>query len=311
MGLAVRIARMPDLPPISRLEIVDVREVWRHEAHVFTPWLAANLDRLAAVTGLQLELEDTEASVGTFSADILARDVQSGAMVIIENQLEGSDHSHLGQCLTYLTGLDAKVMIWVATSFRESHRSAVDWLNRNTTDEFAFFAVTVQAARIDDSAYAPLFEVIAKPNHWERELRATTDGSWQRHIERWKAFWAAAIEQHPAEAERSYPITPASNRWRDLEDLGLVLSLYVSTNSVGLFIRGPRGMPSDQLADRLRPHLEELHRAMEIPMDAEERNFWGICLRGDPNTAETRGPMVDWLMKQAERYERELRRILG
>jgi hypothetical protein len=302
---------MPDPPPISRLEIVDVREVWQHEAHVFTPWLAENLDRLNEVIGLQLELEGTEASVGSFSADILARDVQSGAMAIIENQLEGSDHSHLGQCLTYLTGLDAKVMIWVATSFRESHRSAVDWLNRHTTDEFAFFAVTVQAARIGDSPYAPLFEVIAKPNHWERELRATSDVGWQRHIERWKAFWAAAIEQYPSEAERSYPITPASNRWRDLEDLGLVLSLYVSTNSVGLCIRGPRGMPSDVLANRLRPHLEDLHQSLGIAMDAEERNFWGVYLRGDPNTAETRGPMVDWLMEQAERYERKLRQILG
>ena len=93
MGLAVRIARMPDLPPISRLEIVDVREVWRHEAHVFTPWLAANLDRLNEATGLQLEIEGTEAAAGSFSADILARDSQSGAMVIIENQLEGSDQS--------------------------------------------------------------------------------------------------------------------------------------------------------------------------------------------------------------------------
>ena len=104
---------------------------------------------------------------------------------------------------------------------------------------------------------------------------------------------------------------PASSRWRDLEDLDLVLSLYVSTNSVGLFIRGPRGMPSDVLADRLRPYLEEMHQSLGVAMDAEERNFWGVYLRGDPNTAETRGPMVDWLMEQAEQYERELRRIFG
>ena len=302
---------MTDMPPISRLEIVDVREVWRHEAHVFTPWLATNLDRLGEVTGLQLELEDTEAAVGTFSADILARDARSGGMVIIENQLEGSDHRHLGQCLTYLSGLDAKVMIWVATTFHESHRSAVDWLNRNTTDEFAFFAVTVQAARIGDSPYAPLFEVVAKPNEWERELRATTDGSRRQHIERWKDFWAAALEQYPSEADRSYPITPASNRWRDLEDLGLVLSLYVSSNSVGLFIRGPRGMSSEELADRLRPHHEALNQTLGIPMNAEDRDFWGIYHRGNPHDEATRGPMVDWLMDQAETFETELRRILG
>jgi hypothetical protein len=115
---------MPDLPPISRLEIVDVREVWRHEAHVFTPWLAANLDRLAAVTGLQLELEDTEASVGTFSADILARDVQSGAMVIIENQLEGSDQSSFASTRSSIDSIRRHPPPRVVTSARAASSKA-------------------------------------------------------------------------------------------------------------------------------------------------------------------------------------------
>ena len=302
---------MPDLPPISSLEIVDVRDVWRYEDRAFTPWLAANLDHLSAVTGLQLELEETEAAVGTFSADILARDARSGEVVIIENQLEQSDHGHLGQCLTYLTGLDAKVMIWVATGFRESHRSAVDWLNRHTTDDFAFFAVTVQAARIGDSPYAPLFEVVAKPNDWERELKTSANANWQRHADRWAGFWAAVVERHPEEASRSKSIARGSNRWRPIQDLGLVLSQYVSRNSVGVFIRGPRGTPSEEIADRLRPHLAELHASLGIPMDAERNDFWGVYLLGEPHEEATREPMIDWLMEQANRFEEELRRVLG
>lgn len=304
-------ARMTDLPEISRLEIVDVRDVWRHEAHVFTPWLAANLDRLSEVVGLQLELDDTEVSVGSFAADILARDARSGEMVLIENQLAGSDHSHLGQCLTYMSGLDAKVMIWVATRFHESHRSAVDWLNRNTTDDFAFFAVTVQAARIDQSPYAPLFEVVARPNTWDRGLKAASGGTNHRHIERWKTFWEAALKQYPDEASRSHAITPASNRWRPLEDLGLVLSLYVSKNSVGVYIRGPKGTTAEAISDRLRPHLAALHSSLQIPTDADENDFWGVFLRGDPHSTDTRGPMIDWLIEQADKFECELRRILG
>ncbi len=302
---------MAELPPISRLKIVDVREVWQHEAQVFTPWLAANLDRLSDVTGLQLELERTEAAVSSFSADILARDARSGDFVIIENQLESSDHGHLGQCLTYLTGLDAKVLIWVATSFRESHRSAIDWLNRHTSSEFAFFAVTVQAAQIGDSPYAPLFEIVARPNEWDRDLRSTSESSWQHHIERWKAFWEAVLERYPTEADRSIPVSRGSNRWRELKELGLVISMYVSTNSVGLFLRGPRGMSSEQLADRLRPHLAELNQTLAIPLDAERNNFWGRYKPGDPHDLAQRDTMIDWLIEQADLFENEARRVLS
>ncbi len=110
-------------------------------------------------------------SVGSFSADLLARNPLDGSLVLIENQLEQTDHNHLGQILTYLAGLEAQVIVWIASDFRDPHLSAIHWLNDHTVDPFAFFAVQVKAVRIGDSPIAPLFEVVAKPNGWDRKLQ--------------------------------------------------------------------------------------------------------------------------------------------
>lgn len=145
---------------ICSLIPVDLRLAWAHEANDFTPWLASNLDRLRAAVGIDLVLEGTEVTVGPFSADILATDALTNERVLIENQLEQADHAHLGQILTYLAGLDARSVIWIAKAFRDEHLSAVRWLNNNTMDDFSFFAVEVSAVRIGDSPVAPLFSVV-------------------------------------------------------------------------------------------------------------------------------------------------------
>lgn len=128
---------MGEAGQLGTLEAVDVRQAWRHEAQDFTPWLAANLDRLASVLGVELECEDTEVRVGPYRADIVARIPQDDSRVLIENQLGDADLRHLGQLLAYLAGLEAKMVIWVATGFDEAHRSAIRWLNEHTADPFA------------------------------------------------------------------------------------------------------------------------------------------------------------------------------
>jgi hypothetical protein len=159
---------------LGRLIPVPVREVWTHEANGFTPWLAhsANMALLGETLGLgDLEVETTEQTVGRFSADIVARD-DAGAFVLIENQLEPTDHRHLGQVLTYLAGLEGDAtVVWIATEFLEEHRAAIDWLNANTNDRFDFFGVEV--LRIGSSSPAPRFNIVAKPNDWSRGVRAT------------------------------------------------------------------------------------------------------------------------------------------
>lgn len=157
---------------LGRLRPVDLREIWLSEAVDFTPWLARedNLAILAETLGLELELEAQEKSVGPFRADILCKDIGSNAWVLVENQLERTDHTHLGQLLTYASGLEAVTIVWIAARFTEEHRSTLDWLNKITNDTFRFFGLEVELWRIGDSPAAPKFNVISKPNNWSRSV---------------------------------------------------------------------------------------------------------------------------------------------
>lgn len=161
---------------LSRLERVDLRDIWQTEAKDFTPWLAQdeNLAVLGEAIGIELELEAQEKSVGPFRADILCRDISSrsdsDSMVLIENQLERTDHTHLGQLLTYASGLHTVTIVWVAAKFSEEHRAALDWLNEITDDTFRFFGLEVELWRIGNSPAAPKFNVISKPNDWSRTV---------------------------------------------------------------------------------------------------------------------------------------------
>lgn len=158
--------------PLARLKPVALHEVWPHEAQNFTPWLAEdeNLQLLSETLGIDLENAGTEVSVGAFSADILALDTRNGSKVIIENQLERTDHSHLGQILTYAAGLDALTVVWIARRFTDEHRAALEWLNNATTADYRFFGLEVEVWKIGDSAHAPRFNIVAKPNDWRKSV---------------------------------------------------------------------------------------------------------------------------------------------
>lgn len=163
-----------DQDDLGIIKEVPVRRVWRHEAGNFTPWLSQNLGRLGQALHLDLESLGTEVSAGRYSLDILAQEVSpNGRKVAIENQLEGTDHSHLGQLLTYAAGHEAQVAIWVAPHFTDEHRAAIDWLNEWTLDNVEFYAVRVRAIRIDDSKPAPIFEPVAFPKEWPRPKQPT------------------------------------------------------------------------------------------------------------------------------------------
>jgi len=157
---------------LGRLERKAVRSVWTNEARDFTPWLAQpdNILLLSETLGITLELESREKPVGIFSADILCKDVDTGHWVLIENQLERTDHVHLGQLLTYAAGLDAVTIIWIADRFSDEHRAALDWLNRITCDEVRLFGLEIELWRIGDSIPAPKFNIVAKPNDWTQSI---------------------------------------------------------------------------------------------------------------------------------------------
>ena len=158
--------------PLGRLTRVDLRDIWETEAQHFTPWLAQteNLEVLADTLKMELELEAQEKNVGPFRADILCKNTDDGSWVLIENQLERTDHGHLGQLLTYAAGLQAVTIIWIADSFTEEHRAALDWLNDITDESFRFFGLEVELWKIGESNPAPKFNIISKPNDWTKSI---------------------------------------------------------------------------------------------------------------------------------------------
>lgn len=198
---------------LGSLERVELESIWPNEAQDFTPWLAEpeNLRILGDTLGMELEVEEQEAAVGPFSADILCKDSADGSWVVIENQIKKTDHTHLGQILTYAAGLEAKTLIWVAAKFTEEHRAALDWLNENTADDVSFFGLEIELWRIGDSAPAPKFNVVSKPNDWSKAVRAQaggTDGHITPHkqlqFEFWTAFKAYLDENTSLKAQKPY-----------------------------------------------------------------------------------------------------------
>jgi len=181
---------------LGRLREVELREAWTSESSDFTPWLAQpdNLKLLGDTIGLNLELVSTEKEVGKFRADILCKDAATDHWVLIENQLEETDHTHLGQLLTYAAGLDAVTIVWVAKEFTDAHRAAMQWLNDKTEEGINFFALEVELWQIGDSPFAPKFNIVSQPNEYTRSVAdsARDPEIIQRRWDYWSAFVKAA-----------------------------------------------------------------------------------------------------------------------
>ncbi len=158
---------------LGRIEKVELRNFWKKEDRDFTPWLAQeeNIQLLSETIGIELEVQSQEEGVGPFRADILCMDTANNHFVLIENQLEKTDHTHLGQLMTYAAGLDAVSIIWIAQKFTEEHRAALDWLNRITDSTFNFFGIEIELFKIGDSAMAPMFNLVSKPNDWSKSVK--------------------------------------------------------------------------------------------------------------------------------------------
>lgn len=168
---------------LSRLEEIELREIWPDEAQDFTPWLAEeeNLSLLGETLGLELEFEAKEVNTGNFRADILCKN-DDDTWVLIENQLEETDHDHLGKILTYSAGLNAHTVVWISKEFREEHLAALDRLNEITDKQFRYFGVEIKVWQIGDSAPAPLFDVVSSPNDWSRTVNRGTQRAVDRNV---------------------------------------------------------------------------------------------------------------------------------
>ena len=281
-----------ELVDFGRLTDASLRKAWKHEAQNFTPWLAENLERLSEAIGVPLELEATEARVGEFAGDILAEG-PDGQSVLIENQLEWSDHTHLGQIMTYLAGLDARIVVWIAKGFSEPHLSAVQWLNRHTEDEFAFFAVKLRVVRIADSPLAPVFEVIAKPNNWERQVRNERIGSKSENVKKYREFWTHYAQWHPRDGVRGNH--GSANFWIRRQEHAPAISLAFSyaSGQVGIFFT-PRGLSQEEKKAWLRARQQVIRETL-----GNKTSYWKSF---DTHDRDNWDAMCDWLHEKLGQY---------
>ena len=234
---------------LGKLQRVELRDVWQLEAQHFTPWLAeqGNLTTLSQELGLDLELVGLEVSVGPYAADIVCKDTLSGTHVLIENQLEKTDHNHLGQILTYAAGLEARTVVWVAARFTDEHRAAIDWLNEITHEDWQFFALEIELWRIGTSAPAPKFNVICRPNDWSRAVRdeaAKAESSSPTQALQLR-FWSAFRDYMVENGQRGPKPSPQS--WQSF-----------SVGRTGFSVEGVVKRAEQQLAARFYINCDDL-----------------------------------------------------
>lgn len=202
-------------------KIDDLRQVWSHEALEFTPWLAKaeNMKLLSETIGLDIEVEETESKVDNFSADIVGIDTNTGRKVIIENQLEASNHTHLGQIITYAAGKSANTIIWIVKNACDAHRAAIEWLNNHSDDDINFFLIEIELWQINDSLLAPKFNVVEEPNNWTKEIKKisidSNSATRQARFEFWSKFNDIAFTDLEYRKEFR-PRKPSTDHWYDM-----------------------------------------------------------------------------------------------
>ena len=216
---------------LGKLEkIKDLRSVWKHEANDFTKWLAGeeNLNTLSDEIGIDIELISTEAKTGSFSTDILATEANTSNRIIIENQLESTDHDHLGKIITYASGHDAKTIIWIVKEVREEHRQAIDWLNEHTDEEINIFLCKIELWKIGDSAIAPKFQIVSSPNNWTKTVKKSADNEMTSTEILKYNYWTQLKERIDNEYAKFNSRKPSSYNYYDIS-MGTPLAIISLT----------------------------------------------------------------------------------
>lgn len=258
--------------PLGRLKEVDIRELWAHEQYNFSNWLAKeeNIELLNETVGLTLTDIDKEVYVGSYRCDLVAVDETTDIKIIIENQLNSTDHDHLGKIITYASGLDANVIIWIVKEAKEEHKSAIEWLNNNMAKEISFFLLEIKAYRIGDSLPAPMFKVIEKPNDFIKSNKSIKDGDLSKTQAERLNFWTE-FNRVITENGKPFNIRKATtDHWYDVaigtSDAHISITLVNKDGTIGveLYVRD-----SKDLFDNLYEHKEEIENKLGFNMHWE------------------------------------------
>jgi hypothetical protein len=284
---------MSDL--IGRLARVPLREVWKHEAYDFTQWLQQNIDVLNEVTDLTLVNVEREQAAGAFSIDLVAED-EAGSKVIIENQLEKSNHDHLGKLITYLSALNAQAAVWIVADPRPEHVAAITWLNDSSSGRF--YLVKVEAVRIGASLPAPLLTLIVQPSAETAVISAANQKFAERHDER-QRWWTALLEQPEATLHKH--ITPGVFSWigtsAGLRGLAFNYATTQDHCSAELYIDRGKGRDEENEAifDRLLSKKSEIEAAYGGPLNWERLDARRACrIRTQVENGGYRTPEEQW-----------------
>lgn len=252
-------------------EITDLRSIWAHEALNFTPWVAENIDLLADAVGIDITVDETESDVGDFNVDIYASETGTDRKIIIENQLEDTDHDHLGKLITYASGKGANIIIWIVKHAREEHKAAIEWLNNHTDDKIGFFLCEIKLFQIGNSQIAPSFTVIQRPNDWAKEIKAVSSNpTQQKRLEYWQAFNNYAFND-AAFSKAFNKRKPSTDHWMDFSIGSSACHIGVSqiqkrnAITIELYINDDKN-----LFNSLLSHKAEIETTMGISLDWRE-----------------------------------------
>lgn len=295
---------------IGKLKEVELREVWAHEQYGFSNWLATedNIKQLSEVLELDLVEIETEQSVGKFKCDIICKEQFSGKTVIIENQLEKTNHDHLGKTITYASGLDAKIIIWIVKEAQDEHASAIEWLNKYTDEDIAFFLVEVHAFRIGDSEPAPNFRIIQQPNNFVKNIKSIQKDKTPSALNlNWIDFWTKLNEYVEMNGNIFKKRKPTPSHWYNVaigsSKCFISIELINSKNKIAVKLYIPDNKD-------LYNHLCEQQKFIEeeLPYDLEwynsvkkssyiNANINGLDFKNKDNYSELMQQIVDMVAK--------------
>lgn len=256
---------------LGKLEEVDIRELWKHEQYDFSEWLSKeeNIEMLSDEIGLTLTDISKEVFVGSYRCDLVAKDETTGIKAIIENQMEATNHDHLGKIITYASGLDANIVIWIVKEAREEHKSAIEWLNNKTIKDISFFLIEIRAYKIGDSLPAPKFVIIEKPNDFVKTANLSTDSgelskAQSERLNFWNIFNETLISRN-----KPFNVRKATtDHWYDValgtSEAHISITLVNKTNSIGIevYINDNK-----KLFDKLFLESEEIENKLGFNMD--------------------------------------------
>ena len=268
---------------IGSLQRVDLRDVWPHEARDFTPWLAENIDVLNNEIPLSLSVLEREQPAGDFSVDLLAEDNRSGNFVVIENQLEQSNHDHLGKLITYLTQIGAKAAIWIVSKPRPEHISAISWLNESSSA--SFYLLKLEAVRIEDSPAAPLLTLIVGPSEEIREVGKEKKEGAERRSLRYQ-FWTSLLER--ARDKTLLHANTSPNQLREIRATagrrGLMFGYVIQkhTSEIELYIDRGTGAKSEneEIFDSIKKSGEDIEKVFGEPLEWQRLDDQNSCRIG-------------------------------